>query len=700
MVFAVAVAARAGHVAALAGDPLSAVVQGDGRVYLEWADRIRGGAVVGEAAFYQDPLYPYLLAVWRTLAGESLATLRALHVLLGGLGCVFLASAGRALGGACHGRAMGWFAGLALALHPTSIFLDGLVDKNALVTLLVCGVLVRAVTLPSERAQEREHGQTSAVKRIAAHVGLGVLVGLWMLARGEARLAAALLALWIVWRAGGTVPAARGLAAYLGGVLLAVTPALAHNVAASGEWVLTTAQAGPNLYIGNRAGSTGTYAPLIPGRGDARREGYDARRLAEEAEGRALSSREVSRYWTERTFDELREDPGVAAGRFARKARLALARHEVADTVDFGASVARSPVLRVLAPLVHMGTLLPLALVGLLGISTRGAAERTRRFVPVVLVAGAQLAALVLFYVFARYRFPLVPCFVLFAAEAVVSLPALIRAGGRRAATACALALIGGVAAFWPVPPVIDQGDQLDRYHRATALMELRRFDEAERELAALVRDQPGNVDAWTSLGIARARQRRPDEAVPAFRRARALSPDDPRLAGQLGTALAEAGQLEEAAEVLRDAALADPRHPEVTSNAALLNLQLGRSAAALDVLRARVAAAEDDRGAALQLAWILATSRDIALHDGASAVRYAAPWAVGAGADARDAQALDVYSAALASVGRFDEALTASTEASELLRAAPLGGGDAAAVLKALEARRARYRAHERWVE
>jgi hypothetical protein len=50
--------------------------------------------------------------------------------------------------------------------------------------------------------------------------------------------------------------------------------------------------------------------------------------------------------------------------------------------------------------------------------------------------------------------------------------------------------------------------------------------------------------------------------------------------------------------------------------------------------------------------------------------------------------------------VVRFDEALTASTEASELRRAAPLGGGDAAAVLEGFEARRARSRAHERWVE
>ena len=60
----------------------------------------------------------------------------------------------------------------------------------------------------------------------------------------------------------------------------------------AGEPVLTTSQAGTNLYIGNAAGSNGVYTPLVAGRGDARFEAEDARRLAEVAEGRSLDAGE------------------------------------------------------------------------------------------------------------------------------------------------------------------------------------------------------------------------------------------------------------------------------------------------------------------------------------------------------------------------------------------------------------------------
>ena len=651
LVFAVALGARGLHAYALHSDPSQAVVIGDGAVYLAWADAIRGGALLGERAFYQDPLYPYTLALWRVLVGDSLLAVRVLHVLLGACAALLLASAGRAVGG----PRVGLLAGALLALHPTAVFLEGLVQKTALVTLLVCATLAVAPC------------SAPAAARLRRWCGLGFVVGLWMLARGEARLAALALAVWLlvaVTRGGGRT--GRALLAYVAGLALACAPALAHNVAVSGAWILTTAQAGPNLYIGNAAGSQGVYAPLIPGRGDARREAYDARRLAEEAEGRSLSDSEVSRHWLRRTFDVARADPAAAAQRVLRKLRLALSRAELPDTEDFASAVPRSPVLRALAPALHMGTLLPLACLGVL------LAQRRARLAPALALAAAQLTALGLFYVFARYRFPLVPCALLCAAEGLSALPALRSAPRGRVLAAFAVAALGALAAAWPLPPELRPDDSLERYRRALSLVERGALAEAEPELAALVADRPGIVEAWTTLGIVRARLGRPAAAVPAFEAARRLSPEDPRLAGQLGTALAEAGRPEAAAEVLVAAALADPRHNEVASNAALLCLQLGRAADAVRVLAARVAAEPNDRGAVLQLAWLCATARDGAVRDGAAAVALLAPRCAAVGAPwARDPRALEVYAAALAADGAAAAAADVARRAAELARAA-----------------------------
>ncbi|MEM9380079.1 MAG: hypothetical protein AAGB93_09050 [Planctomycetota bacterium] len=130
---------------------------------------------------------------------------------------------------------------------------------------------------------------------------------------------------------------------------------LLRNGLAGGDSVLATSQSGPNLYIGNHLGATGTYAPLVPGRGDARS-------IAESDAGRSLSSREVSASWRTRAVGDLAADRVAALGRFGTKAALAVNAREIADTDDLGRAADTSPVLR-FGP--GFGALLLFAAVGL-----------------------------------------------------------------------------------------------------------------------------------------------------------------------------------------------------------------------------------------------------------------------------------------------------------------------------------------------
>ena len=74
-----------------------------------------------------------------------------------------------------------------------------------------------------------------------------------------------------------------------------------------------------------------------------------------------------------------------------------------------------SPVLRVLGVIGHFGIVVPLALVGLIA-----AWPDRRRLWPFLALFAAYAASVVLFYVFARYRFPLVPFLLLLAANGLV----------------------------------------------------------------------------------------------------------------------------------------------------------------------------------------------------------------------------------------------------------------------------------------
>ena len=87
---------------------------GDGEAYHLWARRIVADWIGGEV-FYQAPLYPYFLAVFYRLIGDSPLAVRALHAFLGGLSCALLSYAGWRMFGS-----RGLLAGAILAGYPAA----------------------------------------------------------------------------------------------------------------------------------------------------------------------------------------------------------------------------------------------------------------------------------------------------------------------------------------------------------------------------------------------------------------------------------------------------------------------------------------------------------------------------------------------------------------------------------------------------
>jgi tetratricopeptide (TPR) repeat protein len=154
-------------------------------------------------------------------------------------------------------------------------------------------------------------------------------------------------------------------------------------------------------------------------------------------------------------------------------------------------------------------------------------------------------------------------------------------------------------------------------------------------------------------------RQDRREAALVPLELAHLLAPDDWQVRAWLGIALGESGELRRAHELLLPAALERPEALPIVSNAVALAVALGDHGSAVETLRARLAA-EPDAGARpfrLQLAWLLATSRDDTLRDGEEALRTLEPLD-----DAADV--LDVRAAAFAERGHYEEAVTTAERA------------------------------------
>jgi tetratricopeptide (TPR) repeat protein len=511
-VFAVALGVRLLHIASLASAPVFGLRMGDGRIFHAWAQRLAGGDWVGSEVFFQAPLYPYFLGVVYAALGEDPRWLLGLQAVIGAASCAVVAAAGQRLFSPRAGLA----AGLLLAVYPPVVFSDGLVQKSVLVLFLMslllfvwAGVLARS-------------GRTPRIREFGL-LGL-VLAGL-VLSRENAGVLALPILLWLLLE--GALSARRRLAllaALACGLALLLAPVAIRNRVVAGELVLTTSNLGPNLYMGNNERADGFYLALAEGRGSPSYEREDAVRLAQEALSRELSAREVSTYWTGRALDYIGSHPIQWTGLVLRKWLLLWNRREFADTEDLASHADWSPVLWGLAPF-HFGVLAPLAALGA-AVTWR----QRRKLWSLYGMLAVYASSVVLFFVFARFRLPLIPFLVLFAGAGLVRLPELVRSRSRRQLTALAAGVIG-VAVFcnWPVQTRAGAA-WLSPYNVGTALLAERRYEEAARSLAEAVRLAPSQAVAHYNLAQALQFQGRLGEAVPHFQAATRLADDLPHV--------------------------------------------------------------------------------------------------------------------------------------------------------------------------
>ncbi len=188
-------------------------------------------------------------------------------------------------------------------------------------------------------------------------------------------------------------------------------------------------------------------------------------------------------------------------------------------------------------------------------------------------------------------------------------------------------------------------------------------------------------------MGVAEAESGHPERALQHYRRALELDPELAEARANLALLQLEAGDAADAEAALRAALEQRPGHPDLHSALAdALRIQ-GRDGEAADRYRTVLRLRPDDRRAANNLAWLLATSADSALRDPAGALALAERAASGSGSD--DITILDTLAVAQAAVGRFEAAIETLDRALVLARA-----GDDLELVAELAARRAEFAA------
>jgi tetratricopeptide (TPR) repeat protein len=263
-------------------------------------------------------------------------------------------------------------------------------------------------------------------------------------------------------------------------------------------------------------------------------------------------------------------------------------------------------------------------------------------------------------------------------------------------------------AAKWKSVLELNPDDELAHRNLGTVLLMTGHREEsgdhlrkaAEIKLRAALEADP-TARGFSDLGVLLEREGRTGEAVAQFEKAAELKPDFAAARANLGAALEKLGRLDEALMQLRKAletdaryapahyvlglvlsrrgdaegavrewrsALAiDPKYAEAhVSLGDALDAQ-GRTAEALAEWRAGIELQPNDAPSLRRAAWVLATSPDAALRDGAEALRFAVRAVELSGG--KDARILDTLAAAYAEKEQFANAVLTARRA--LARAA-----------------------------
>jgi tetratricopeptide (TPR) repeat protein/4-amino-4-deoxy-L-arabinose transferase-like glycosyltransferase len=558
LIAAVALLVRLIYLLEVRGLPEFAVPVLDPHIHDSIARAIAEGNWIGDEVFFRAPLYLYLLGFLYFVFGPSPWSARILQAILGAATSVLAYRIGRR----CFSEWVGRIAGLVVALTWTLVYFDGELLITSLATFLDTLLIDRLLA-------------ASRKPTLRGWFVPGIILGLSAIARPTILVFGWLAVLWIWWSQRERSPARvrwRAAAVYVIGSLLVIAPVTIRNAVVGRDFVPIASQGGINFYLGNNPHSTG-WSATSPEIGRDWWGGFDdAVWIAEEEKGRDLRPSEVSNYWTRRGLEFWVKQPGTALGLGLRKLFFFWGSTELGNNRDIEFFRQQSWVLRLLP--FSFGWLAALGMLGMV-VAGRRSDRRPESTLLTVFVL-LYMVSVVLFFVCARFRMPVIPVLAVLAVSGVHWLVVEIRS---RRATKLVPALIGVI--ILTVLLRLDLPGARDSKHTQSyfnqGLVYGRLGDDARAEAAYLetLQRNPDYLDALNNLGGLYTRQERWDEARVLFARGHQLDPGNARFMYNLGVLSEKTGDPAGARRLYQNALDADPHFvPAMSALAGVLETQ------------------------------------------------------------------------------------------------------------------------------
>jgi len=403
-IFILALTLRIIYFQELKTNPLFYHPQVDAESYLDMARQIADGEFfrANKFSFYQPPLYPFLLAAVFKVITRDLFFIHLGQLVLGALNCVLV----YALGKTCFGKRIAVLAGVLACLYWPFIYFEGELLVPALAIFLILCFLNFFVRYLEQR-------KVTHLAMAGAALGLAALTTPTVLLFGWAVCPIFIF----LWKGNGSFLGWRRnlrsgplhLFIFLCTSLAMILPVTAFNWRAEKAFVLISHNGGLNFYIGNSPRDVHAL-DIRPG------EKWNSfiRTPQRENPQSRLTSAEFSRYWYAKSWLYIKRQPVEFLMNQGKKALQLLDAYEIKRNMDVYFFQGHfSKLMRL--PLLGFGIVVPFAFVGMMSISK--ASIKVRFLLTFVLVFSLSV---ILFFVASRYRLPILPVMMLFAASGVV----------------------------------------------------------------------------------------------------------------------------------------------------------------------------------------------------------------------------------------------------------------------------------------
>ncbi len=387
--------------------PFSSYLYLDALRYDSWAQSIAFGIKhVMEPAF-RAPLYPLFLAAIYNIFGHNLFIARLVQMFLGALICVLIYYVASKV----FNKRIAVISALIGAFYGPFLYWAG---EMLIVTLIVFLDLVMLLIV------------LQAIEKSSTLYWLfgGIVLGLSSIARPNVLVfipwVVVLIFLVHKLRETGVIKKLKlvYMLCFLAGTFVVIVPVTIGNYLDTKDFVLISSQGGINFYVGNNPDADGRTAQA-PGIMEAHGEFLDNMWLvsvkhAEETEGKRLMPSQVSQFWYRQGLRFILENPWEWFKLMLKKCAYFLTGVEITNNEDVYYFTRFSTVLRALmwhkGIAFPFGIICPLALVGII-ISRR----HWRRLLLLYGFMFFYMLSVVLFFVCARYRMPVIPVFLIFA---------------------------------------------------------------------------------------------------------------------------------------------------------------------------------------------------------------------------------------------------------------------------------------------